>query len=309
MRSTRRTRAVAPLLALTLGAAACGGGAEDAADGGTPGGPTAGGSFSVQIGQPENPLVPGNTSETEGGQVVDALWTGLVTYDPQSAAVQYDGVAESITSDDSTTWTVKLKPGWTFHDGTPVVADSFVDAWNYTALSTNAQGNSYFFDDVQGYQDLQAKTDDDGKVRKPPKAEQMSGLQVVDPLTFTVTLSKPFTQWPIKTGYAAFFPMPDAFFKDPEALGVRPVGNGPFKADTDFVDARGITLSRYEAYTGGKAEADKVELRVFSDVNTAYTEAQGDTLDIMTPIPPDAIASFKDDFPGRFLERESSSFT
>ncbi len=49
-------------------------------------------------------------------------------------------MAESIESDDATTWTVTLKDGWTFHDGTPVTAQSFVDAWNYTALSTNARG-------------------------------------------------------------------------------------------------------------------------------------------------------------------------
>jgi len=33
---------------------------------------------------------------------------------------------------------IKLKPGWTSHDGTPVTAQSYVNAWNYTALSTNA---------------------------------------------------------------------------------------------------------------------------------------------------------------------------
>ncbi len=82
--------------------------------------------------------------------------------------MQYTGVADSIESDDSTTWTVKLKDGWTFHDGTPVTAASFVDAWNYTALSTNAQGGSYFFANVEGYDDLQAETDDAGNVVTPP---------------------------------------------------------------------------------------------------------------------------------------------
>ena len=32
-----------------------------------------GGTFSLYIGEPENPLIPSNTSETEGGQVVDAI--------------------------------------------------------------------------------------------------------------------------------------------------------------------------------------------------------------------------------------------
>ena len=310
--SSRRARLSTPLLALALGAAACGGGSDTPAATSSSTAPAAGapgGTFSIQINEPENPLVPGNTSETEGGQVVEALWTGLTTYNVDTAALEYNGVAESITATDPSNWTVKLKPGWTFHDGSPVDAQSFVDAWNYTALSTNAQGNSYFFDDVEGYDDLQGETDDDGKVVSKPKAEKMSGLEVVDPQTFTVTLSKPFAQWPIKTGYAAFYPLPKAFFSDPDGAGAKPIGNGPFKADGEFTKGQGITLSRFEQYAGEKAKADKVEIKIFADINTAYTEAQNDTLDIVSPIGPDAISTFKTDFADRFIERPSSSFT
>ena len=150
-----RLRLSAALLALALGAAACGGG-DDGSGGGEGGGGgssegAAGGTFSMYIGEPENPLVPSNTSETEGGQVVDALWTGLVGYDAETSELNYDGVAESIESEDSKTWTITLKEGWTFHDGTPVTSDSFINAWNYAANSVNAQGNSYFFANVEGY--------------------------------------------------------------------------------------------------------------------------------------------------------------
>jgi oligopeptide transport system substrate-binding protein len=96
---------------------------------------------SVAIGDPVAPLIPGNTVEEYGTQVLEALWTGLVQYDADGQ-VAYTGVAESIDSDDSVIWTVKLRDGWTFHDGTPVTAESFVDAWNYTAYSPNAQAGS-----------------------------------------------------------------------------------------------------------------------------------------------------------------------
>ena len=122
------------------------------------------------IGEPENPLVPGNTTEDQGNQVVSSLWTGLVQYD-EKGGVAYTGVADSITSDDSTTWTVTLKDGWTFHDGTPVTADSFVDAWNYTAYSPNAQAASYFFANVVGFDDLQAPTDDQDEPIGEPAAQ------------------------------------------------------------------------------------------------------------------------------------------
>ena len=115
MTSSKRTSALAVAgIAATLLLTACGPTAESgdaaAVDDGT---------FSMFIGEPENPLVPGNTTEDQGNQVISSLWTGLVQYDEQGG-VAYTGVADSITSDDSTTWTVTLKDGWTFHDGTPV---------------------------------------------------------------------------------------------------------------------------------------------------------------------------------------------
>ena len=59
-----------------------------------------------------------------------------------------------------------------------------------------------------------------------------------------------------------------------------------------FVPGQGITLTRYDEYAGDeKAKADTVEFRVYTDVSTAYTDAQGGNLDIVDNIPPDAIAT------------------
>ena len=59
----------ATLVALALAATACGGDDGDDGDSGDEG--ASGGSFSLYIGEPENPLVPTNTSETSGGEVID----------------------------------------------------------------------------------------------------------------------------------------------------------------------------------------------------------------------------------------------
>jgi oligopeptide transport system substrate-binding protein len=302
-------RAPAVLLALALGLTACGG--DDGGGGGGTADPDAevtGGTFSISINNPENPLLPANTTESEGNQVMSGLFTGLVTYNNDTTEVEYNGVAESIESEDNTTWTVELKDGWTFHDGTPVTAESFVRAWNYGALSTNAQGGSYFFEKIAGYEDLQGETDDDGNIVAEPAAQEMSGLEVVDESTFTVELSEPFAQFPVTVGYTAFFPLPEAFYDDVEGFGSKPIGNGPFMAETEFVQDRGITLAKYEDYAGEEAKADQVEVRVIPDINTAYTEVQAGNLDILDTIPPEAITTAEDDFGDRFLERESSVF-
>ena len=300
----KKLRVSAALLTLALGAAACGGGSETpAADGGGDGPAAGGGTFSLYIGEPENPLVPTNTSETEGGQVVDALFTGLIEYNPETTELEMSGVAESIETEDSQTFTVTLKD-WTFHDGTPVTSASFIDAWNYGALSTNAQGGSYFFDKIAGYDDLQAEEGAE------PAATEMSGLVAVDDKSFTIELSAPFTQFPLTLGYSAFSPQPEAFFKDEaavEALGKKPIGNGPFMADADFEPGAGLTVSRFEDYAGEPAQVDSVEFRVYTDINTAYLDVQAGNLDF-ADVPPDAISTFQSEFGERAIERETSTF-
>jgi oligopeptide transport system substrate-binding protein len=262
------------------------------------------GMFSVFLGEPQRPLIPGNTTETEGTKIVSAVWTPLVTFDERTRSVTYNGAAESVTSNDNVHWTIKIKPGWTFQDGTPVTAESYVRAWNYTALSTSAQGASYFFSNVQGYDDLQA--DDGGK----PKSERMVGLWAVDPTTIKVTLTEPFAIYPVTLGYHAFDPLPEVFYQDPVAFGKKPIGQGPFKADNEWVPGHGMTLSRYDNYAGkDKAKSKGVVMRVYTELSTAYTDVLAGNLDILKNLPPDAYGDAKDIFKERYLERASPDIT
>lgn len=296
MRRLRAASLVALGAAATLVLAACGGGGGDTGGNADPA--ATGGSYSVQLASdPENPLIPGNTSESEGNQVLKALFTPLVTYNAETTALEYKGAAESIESPDNTVWTVKLKPGWTFHDGTPVTSKSFVDAWNYTANVANAQSAAGFFNKIAGFS---------GDVPTPA----MSGLAVVDDTTFTVTLSAPFSQFPVTVGYVVFAPLPQSFYADPEAFGKKPIGNGPFKVDAEFVPGQGFTVSRYDGFMGeDKAIADSVEFRVIPDINTGYNELLAGNLDIVRPvIPPELIASAKAELGERFIERASAGF-
>lgn len=309
---TARTAVLASATALTLALAACGG--DDDEGGGDGEQQTTGGEFSTYIGEPQNPLIPSDTNETEGGQVVDSLFTGLIQYNNETYEPEFTGVAESIESEDQQTWTVKLKEGWTFHDGTPVTANSFVDAWNWASVGTNAQDNSYFFANIEGFDDVQGDVEitEEGEVvvHEEPKTDKMSGLKVVDDTTFEVTLSEPFAIWPMTVGYTAFFPLPESFFDDPEAFGEQPVGNGPWQANEPFVPGQGITLDKYPEYAGDDAaNADRVELRVYTDDDTGYNDTLNGTLDIDDTLPNSALSTAADDFGDRFIESERGDIT
>src|SRR5215469_15435341 len=129
----------------------------------------------VNGGEPPNPLIPTGTNDSLGGRILDRLFAGLVSYD--SAGKPSLEVAQSIETTDNVNYRITLKPGWKFTDGSPVTAHSFVDAWNYGALSANAQLQQDFFSPIDGFDEVSGGD---------PKRTTMSGLRVVNDLEFTV---------------------------------------------------------------------------------------------------------------------------
>jgi oligopeptide transport system substrate-binding protein len=103
----------------------------------------------VNAGEPQNPLIPTNTNDSNGGRIIDRLFAGLMSYDDKGTPALE--VARSIDTTDDVNYRITLKPGWTFSDGSPVTAHSFVDAWNYGALATNAQLQQSFFNPIAGF--------------------------------------------------------------------------------------------------------------------------------------------------------------
>src|SRR5882757_3455442 len=176
----RGHRAVAVGVAAMLVLAGCGGGSGNSgaqpSSGATS---TSGQSGSITVSgcRPQNPLIPSDTNETCGGNILDQITAKLVRYDPETGNPSND-IAESIDTKDSQLYTIKLKQGIKFHDGTEVKAKNFVDAWNFAAYGPNAQDDASFFEPIAGYGDVTGKT---------PKTDKMSGLAVVDDHTFTAT--------------------------------------------------------------------------------------------------------------------------
>jgi oligopeptide transport system substrate-binding protein len=275
----RGSAAVGVVLAASLALTACGGSSSSTPSETSSAGGAPKGAITVNGSQPENPLIPTATNETGGGNVVDAMWTGLVKYDVKTGAPK-NAMAESIESTDLTNWTIKIKTGWTFHDGTPVTSASFVDAWNYGAFGPNAQNNQYFFEPIAGYKDVS-----DAKAT----TKTMSGLKVVDATTFTVQLTAPLSVFPVVVGYSAFDPMPASFFKDPKAFAAKPIGNGPFQ----FVSAtpsQNIKITAYDGYKGDdKPKVKDVEFKIYQSLDAAYADVVSNNLDVLDAMPSTAL--------------------
>ncbi len=290
MRGRTRVMIVSAIAPLALVAAACGGGGGTSSGGQASAG-GAGGEITVRGCVPQNPLVPANTNEVCGGNILDAVEAKLIRYNSDTAAPELD-IAQSIDTTDNQNFTVKLKPGYKFQDGTEVKAKNFVDAWNWAAYGPNANLNAYFLTPFEGYNDVQCGFKSDGATAdctgKPPKAKTMSGLKVVDDHTFTIKTSEKVSNLPVRLGYTVFAPLPDSFFKDPKAYAQKPVGAGPFKVDS--VSDTETVLSKFADYSGAyKPNVDKVTFRYYTDDGAAYNDVVANNLDITDTIPTDRL--------------------
>ncbi|TJZ59223.1 ABC transporter substrate-binding protein [Streptomyces piniterrae] len=246
-------------------------------------------------GDPQNPLEPANTIEVRGSKALDMIFRGLKKYDPKSGAAK-NWIAESITTGDQRNFTVKVKKGWKFSNGEPVTAHSFVDAWNYGASVANKQANAIFFSHIDGYDEVRSGSGG-------PRAKTMSGLVVKDDYTFTVRLTQKFSAWPGTLGYWAYYPLPKAFFTHHAAWLRNPIGNGPYEI-TSYDKGSLMKLRRWKGYQGpDKARNEGVDLRVYTDTDTAYTDLRTGLLDLVDDIPVGELKSVKRDLSSRYINQ------
>ncbi|MEZ5207828.1 MAG: ABC transporter substrate-binding protein [Acidimicrobiales bacterium] len=217
--TARRRRAVGPvagavLATVALLGAACSSSSTSSGSGDTPGTVEAGTDVTLAADGPPRAggsLTFGMSGETDGYNPTQNRWAGdgttvgLTLFDPLAAyaadgsAVPY--LAESFTPhDDFTQWTIQLRDGVTFHDGTPLRAEA-------------------------------VKRTMDGLRASPltgPALAPIESVKVTDDLTLVVTAFEPWAAYPVNlTGQAGVVAAPSQL-DDPDGARA-PVGTGPFR--------------------------------------------------------------------------------
>ncbi|MEU1498225.1 ABC transporter substrate-binding protein [Streptomyces sp. NPDC005732] len=287
MRGATHAKWAAGAAAIALAATACGSG------GGGGGGGSGSGVVSSSWGDPQNPLEPANTNEVQGGKVLDMIFRGLKRYDAKTGAAQ-DMLAQKIETTDSQNFKITVKSGWKFSNGEAVTAQSFVDAWNYGASLKNNQKNAYFFGYIDGYDKVHPDTG-------TQSADKLSGLKVTGTDTFTVKLNQKFSTFPDTLGYVAYAPLPKAFFDDHAAWIKKPIGNGPYSVDS-YTKGSTMSLRKWDGYPGSdKAQNDGVDLKVYTDNSTAYTDLLAGNLDLVDDVPASQLKNVKSDLGDRYI--------
>ncbi|MFD6760417.1 peptide ABC transporter substrate-binding protein [Streptomyces roseolus] len=290
--------AAAAVLTVVASATACGP-SEPTKPKNAPGKP--GGAYSVALTEPDH-LLPGRTTSSYSLQVLQGLFDPPAALDPEDGSVK-PLAATSWTTTDNVVWTIKFRSGTTFHNGEKVTAASFADAWNAAAYGPHAWDANYYFAQIEGYDALNPSEEG-----AEPTARTLSGLKVLDETTLRVTLKAPFGQFPMLLSFPAFAPLPKAATANPEAADVAPIGNGPYRIDGAWERNQKIRLAKFAGYRGPrKPMADRVDFKIYTSRETAFTELQAGNVDVLTTVPAANSAQAKRLFGERFSIRPSGT--
>ena len=223
-----------------------------------------------------------------GHTVIRSIYDSLTIVTVDGQVVPY--LAESVTpNDDFTVWTIKVREGVSFHDGTPLNSAAVIDNLNRHAASF-----------------LTAKVLTD--VAKNPDGT----LQVaaVDDLTMTITMSRPWVPFPLylsgAIGYMASPTWQAAADSDP-ALEAKPVGTGPFVFKS-YLPGESFTATKNPNYWNQPFPyLDEVEFRVIPDALTRSSALEAGDIDLIHTTNGETIAKYRED-PENFPMTEWTAF-
>jgi peptide/nickel transport system substrate-binding protein len=251
-------RGLAVLVALVLLSACPGNDTTDAqpGDSGAPieeeGPPVTGGSITVGVESETNTYLPSKFAGSQAGfNVALSIYDPLMTTDSQGKVVPY--LAESLTpNNDFTRWTLKLRPGVKFHDGTPL---------NGAALKDNL--------------DKYLKAEGANTAGTLRDVERMD---IVDDLTVMYVLARPNSAMADLLQNPAGWPFsPTAAAQLGDKFGSQPVGTGPFRFVSWQRDGTFVAERNPDYWQKGQPYLDKITFRPIPDEETRATSlASGD---------------------------------
>jgi ABC-type transport system substrate-binding protein len=228
----------------------------------------AGGTLSVDIGDPSF-IDPAVAFESEGIQVDQAVFDRLCKFNFKTNDIEPSVAKSWETSSDGLTWTFHLNQGTKFHNGREVVAADFKYGWERLTDPTNKSNYQTLLGMVKGYDEMTNSA-----------AKELSGVVATDSYTLTVTLTSPFSVFPMICAMAQTAPVPkEEVDKDPKAYADKPIGNGPFMLSEPWNHGQYVKVVKFPDYTGTKPNIDGIDFKIYKDDATAFIDYQAENLD------------------------------
>lgn len=221
-------------------------------------------------------IVPATATDDAGLLVVDALFDALTAADVDGA-IRPRAAVRWRALDDGRRWRFTLRPGASFHDGSPVTARDFVTAWSASVDQGRTGGH---LQDVVGYDAVRRGS-----------ADTLSGVVAVDAGTLEVRLRRPLMDFPAVVAHPTLAPVPSHVRPDRARFAAQPIGNGPYR----MPERRGpgfIRVERADSWRNGGRDRSAQQVREILfrvlDPDAAYVAFQQGRIDV-APVPAGAL--------------------
>lgn len=210
-------------------------------------------------------LDPYNTNSTLNQAVGKAYYEGLYEFDKDLKIQPKLGTDYSV-SPDGLVYTVKLRSGVKFHDGT-----------DFDAAAVKAT-----FDRV---------SNPENKLARYTQFNRVSKTEIVDPMTVRITLKEPFSAFINALAHpSAMIISPAALTKYGKEIGQNPVGTGPFKF-VEWKPSEYMKVAKFDGYWNkGFPKIDTLTFRTVPDNNTRAAVMQTGEAQFAFPIPYEQIS-------------------
>ncbi len=229
---------------------------------------TEGGTFYAFTGAEPVSLDPAQLQESEGIQIGKQIFDGLTDNNPETMET-VPAMAESWSANaDASVWTFKLKKGVKFQNGRECKASDFVYSWSRIVNPETASEVAYHLSPIKGFDEFQEGT-----------ATELAGVKAIDDYTLEVTLSYPYSQFPVTTAHPVFSPIPKEVVEQygSENFSEHPVGTGPFSF-VSWSHEKEVVIKKFDDYYGNIAHLDEVIFKIYLDEETGYQDFKAGTL-------------------------------
>lgn len=224
--------------------------------------------LTVAVREPST-LDPMRISDPASELVARQLYEGLTAWDPLQEKV-VPAAAESWTvSGDAKTFTFKLRPGMTFHDGSPVTSKDFQFAFDRIAQKGNASDLAYTLQQVQGFEE----------VNQLGQSKHLSGISTPDDLTLVIKLSEPYQDFPLVLTHPGLVPLLPKAVDDVDEFLRMPVGNGPFQMAQPWSPGLEVTLKSFPGFIQ-TPDLDGIRFIPFADAAAAWLPFVKGSIDV-----------------------------
>jgi ABC-type transport system substrate-binding protein len=199
-------------------------------------------------------------------QIHDTLYRMLPDGSLQPSLAQD---APRITGD-GTELQVQLRPGATFHDGTPITADVVIASWKRLLKVETGSAYWWILSPVRG-----------ALAFRRGQSTKISGLERINRLTFRIRLRAKIPDFLEILGVVPSAPLPAKWLKAKKSDQVHPPGSGPYAWSTSQTSSEVSALEAFLGHLRGRPYLDRLLVKTYQSARAAALAFQLDEVHML----------------------------